>query len=166
MQPLSIADDRFLRQVRWYSLGMAVVLGGLLMLRVHPRFGAGFALAGIWGAANLWALEHLIRLSLRPSGRQPLAIALALLVKLPLLYAVGAALALTGAFPARALVLGVSLPLLVMTLKALGRVVAPRLAGTRATPPGGPPAPPPAQPSARPPLDPSAQPPSGPPAGY
>jgi hypothetical protein len=136
--PLSLADDRFLRQVRWITLGFAVVLGGLLMLRVHPRFGAGFAVAGIWGVANLWALEHLIRLSLRPSGRQPLAIALALLVKLPLLYAAGAALVLTGAFPARALVLGVSLPLLVITLKALGRLVAPRLAGQGPGPGAGP----------------------------
>ena len=126
-RPTSI-DDRFLRQVRWYSLALAVVLGGLLMLRVHVRFGAGFALAGIWSAANLAALEHLIRLSLRPTGRQPLAIALAMLVKLPLLYAAGAALVLSGAFPARALVLGVSLPLLVMLLKALGRLLAPRLA--------------------------------------
>jgi hypothetical protein len=128
MQAVTGVDDRFLRRVRWISLGLALVLGGFLTVRVGVRWGGGFAASALWSTANLWALERLIRLAVRPAGRQLGAILVALLVKIPLLYAVGIFLALRGGFPARSLLAGFSLPLLVIVLKAAGRLVAPRAA--------------------------------------
>ena len=128
MQHPSHLDDFHLRRVYGISLALALVGGAFLVVYQSPRIGAGFASAGAWSVANLWALERLIRLSVRPTGRRPLAIALALLVKLPVLYGLGALLVLEGGFAAMSLLAGFSIPLLVLVLKAVGRVLAPRIA--------------------------------------
>ncbi len=121
-------DEGFLRRVRAISW-VAAVAGGLFGTGyLGWRWGAGFTVAAVWSIWNLLALERLIRLSLRPAGRQTGAIALALVIKLPVLYGLGALIALFGGFPLGSLLIGVAVPLVVMALKAGGQVLAPRVA--------------------------------------
>jgi hypothetical protein len=104
-------------------------LGGLFgAYYLGWRWGTGFAVAGVWSALNLKALEHLIRLSLRPSGRQAGAIAGAMLIKLPLLYGIGGLVVVKGGFPIGSILIGLSVPMMVMALKATGQMLAPRVA--------------------------------------
>ena len=89
--------------------------------------------ASVWSTANLWTLERLVRGALRPGPVDKLALAGALLIKLPLLYAALVAFILLGNSPASAVLAGVSVPLAVIVLKVLGRLLALRL---RASGPG------------------------------
>lgn len=121
-------DAGFLRRVYLMSVLMAV-LGGLLFgQRMGGAWGLGFFLYGMWSTANLWALEQLLRLVVRPDGRQPLPILVAGAVKLPILYGLGAWIALKGDYPATSLMAGFSVPLAVIFLKVLGRMAARRFA--------------------------------------
>ncbi len=121
-------DAEFLRRVRTVSW-IAVALGGVLgSWGLGWRWGAGFALAGVWSVGNLIALDHLVRLSLRPAGRVKGAIALALVIKMPLLYGIGVLIAVFGDFPLGSLLAGLAIPLVVMVLKAGGQLLAPRVA--------------------------------------
>jgi F-type H+-transporting ATPase subunit a len=121
-------DGAFLRRVYIMSAIVAVLGGVLASQRLGGSWGLGFFLYAIWSTANLWALEQLLRLVVRPSGRQPLAILVASTVKLPLLYGLGAWIALSGDFPATALMAGFSVPLAVIVLKTVGRLAARRFA--------------------------------------
>jgi F-type H+-transporting ATPase subunit a len=121
-------DGAFLRRVYFMS-ALVAVLGGLLASqRLSGNWGLGFFLFALWSTANLWALEQLLRLVVRPAGRQPLAILVASMVKLPILYGLGAWIALADRFPVASLMAGFSVPLAVITLKAVGLVAARRLA--------------------------------------
>jgi F-type H+-transporting ATPase subunit a len=121
-------DGVFLRRVYFMS-ALVAVLGGLLASqRLSSAWGLGFFLFALWSTANLWALAQLLRLVVRPAGRQPLAILVASTVKLPILYGVGAWIALSGRFPVTSLMAGFSVPLAVIFLKAVGLLAARRLA--------------------------------------
>lgn len=121
-------DEGFLRRVGVVSFIIAA-LGGLLgSYYIGWRWGAGFAAAGAWSALNLKALEHLVRLAIRPGERDPGAIAAALVIKLPVLYGLGILIAWKGGFPAGSLLFGFGIPLGVLTLKTVGQVLAPRMA--------------------------------------
>jgi hypothetical protein len=121
-------DEGFLRRVAAASLALSLFGGLLGAYYLHWRWGAGFVVAGVWSTLNLRALEFLIRQSLRPSGRQNSAIAVALLIKLPVLYGIGGLIVIKGRFPIGALLLGLAVPTVVMALKAVGQVLAPRMA--------------------------------------
>jgi F-type H+-transporting ATPase subunit a len=124
------SDAGFLRRVYVASIVVTLFVGAVAALYVTPRWGAGFATAGLWSIVNFRALEMLLRLSVRPSGRDPVAIAVAALIKIPVLYGVGAVLAVKGGFPPIALILGFSVPLAVIVLKVGGQILAPRAALT------------------------------------
>jgi hypothetical protein len=95
---------------------------------LSPRWGAGFAIMGVWSVANLRALELLLRLAVTPGERQPIAILVAGIIKLPILYGIGAFVAIKGGFPPVALIAGFSVPLAVMVLKIGGQLLAPKVA--------------------------------------
>lgn len=121
-------DEGFLRRVGVVSL-IITALGALLgIYYLGWRWGAGFAAAGVWSVLNFKALEHLVRLAIRPEGHQKGAIALALVIKLPVLYGLGILMAWKGGFPAGALLAGFAVPLVVLVLKTVGQIVAPRVA--------------------------------------
>ncbi len=121
-------DERFLRRVGVASLLLSG-LGGLFgAYFLGWRWGLGFAAAGVWSVLNLKALEHLIGLSVRPEGRRPWPIVGAILIKLPVLYGIGALIVIKGRLPLGSILCGLAVPTLVMVLKAGGRVLAPRVA--------------------------------------
>ncbi len=121
-------DEGFLNRVGVASL-VFVGLGGLFgAYSLGWRWGAGFAAAGIWSVLNLKALQHLVGLSLRPSGRRPGPIIGAMLIKLPVLYGIGGLIVVKGGLPLGSLLFGLAVPTFVMVLKAGGRILAPRVA--------------------------------------
>lgn len=120
-------DPRFLHRV---NLGSALVsgLGGLIgASAVSPWWGLGFAAFGLWATANIWALSLVLRQVVAPQ-RSALDLLGALALKIPVLYGLGFLLLWKGGFPAVSVVCGISVPLAVILLKAIGRVVAPKVA--------------------------------------
>jgi hypothetical protein len=124
----SLANENFLKRVMLFSLVFAALGGGVFAAIVSPRWGLGFLIAAVWSVLNLKALEQLIRLAVRPTGRDPLAIAVAMLIKVPVLYGIGVLIAIKVDLPAESLIAGFSVPLAVIVLKAAGQVMAPSVA--------------------------------------
>ena len=77
----------------------------------------------IWSIINLFFLTLLIKAIIRPEGPDKMAAAAFLFVKVPLLYAAGYFLLTTSIFQLMYLVIGFSLPMVVILLKVLGRVL-------------------------------------------
>jgi hypothetical protein len=105
------------------------------MSTIGGNWALGFFGCAMWSTANLWTLERLMRSALVPGSKDKIALALGILVKLPVLYALLVVFVLTGNFPAAAVMIGVSVPLGVILLKVIGRVFALRLrAGSTTVP--------------------------------
>ncbi len=82
-----------------------------------------FFSAGVWSIINLLFLSALIGVAVRPDGVDKTAVAVLALVKFPILYASLYCLFRVDVFRAAPLVLGMSMVLIVMTLKAVARVL-------------------------------------------
>ena len=135
--PLSSALDRaFMVRVHKTSLLIAGVVAVIAsMSTIGGNWALGFFGCAMWSTANLWTLERLMRSALVPGSKDKIALALGILVKLPVLYALLVVFVLTGNFPAAAVMIGVSVPLGVILLKVIGRVFALRLrAGSTTVP--------------------------------
>jgi hypothetical protein len=115
----AISGD-FLRRVR----KSAIIFGLVLAAPLATSFGfgavGGWIAGGAWSLFNLAAIAAVMRrvLTLEPRDRREIAIAL--LVKFPLLYAVGFGILASG-LPAMWVLAGFTWPLLVAVLKAAGR---------------------------------------------
>jgi len=79
--------------------------------------------AGVWSMVNLIFLSALVRAALRPDGINKTAVAGLALIKFPLLYAAGYFLVTTRVFRPIPLVIGFSIVLVVMALKAMSRAI-------------------------------------------
>jgi len=79
--------------------------------------------AGIWSMVNLIFLAALVRTALKPDGVDKLAAAGLALIKFPLLYAAGYFLLTVEIFRPVPLLIGFSMVLVVMVLKAAARVM-------------------------------------------
>ena len=112
-------DEGFLRRVYWMSLVLAplVALAGAAYL--GWLWGITFLIAGIWAVANFWALAALLRL--RMEGGRPLAMGGIFFLKVGILYGFMVAYFTLAPIDFGALVGGVSLPLVVIVLKAIGQ---------------------------------------------
>ena len=119
-------DASFLRRVHLGSLALTVLFAAFTALYVSLDFGLGFLCAGLWSTTNLWVLERLMREAIRPGRRDLLTVAGAGVVKLPVLYGLLILMLMRGGFPAASVVIGLSLPLIVIVLKAFGRALAAR----------------------------------------
>jgi hypothetical protein len=116
-------DPGFIRRTV-AATAVAGFLGSLIALvYASPAAGGGVAAGAALGAANFWLLWRLIRLVLGPERGSPRAIAVAFLLKVGLVYGVGAALLIWGRVPAVWLLAGFSLVLLIVALKVAGRVL-------------------------------------------
>jgi hypothetical protein len=117
---MTAIGGEFLRRVR----KSAIVFGLVLAVPLATSFGLGAAggwiAGGVWSLFNLVAIAALIRrvLTLEPRDRREIAILL--LVKFPLLYAIGFGILASG-LPAIWVLAGFTWPLLVAVLKAAGR---------------------------------------------
>ncbi len=109
--PLMLRSRRSVAAGRWDSLG-----------------------ATVWSVANLWTLERLSAARSAPGAQSTFALALGILVKLPMLYALLVLFISEGRLPrGRRDGRCVACPLLVIVLKVAGRMLALRL---RASGPG------------------------------
>ena len=79
--------------------------------------------AGIWSMVNLIFLAALIRTAVRPDGVDKTAAFGLAMIKFPLLYAAGYFLFTVDVFRPVPLIIGLSMVLAVMALKAAGRAV-------------------------------------------
>jgi len=79
--------------------------------------------AGIWSMVNLIFLSALVRTVLRPGSVDKLAAAGLALIKFPLLYAAGYFLLTVDVFRPVPLLIGFSMVLVVMVLKAVARAI-------------------------------------------
>lgn len=117
-------DAAFLRRVHQADLGLTLLFGLLFLFAIGPRWALGFTALGLWSTANLWVLERLLREAIRPEGRDAVAIGVIAILKLPILYGGLVALLFWGDLPPVSVVLGLSVPMVVIFLKALGAVLA------------------------------------------
>lgn len=103
----------------------SVITGALLfaVITTYLGFSAGTAwIAGCaWSLVNLYFISLFVR-TLVANGRRVRMILIAL-VKVPVLYALGYLLIWTGYFPLELLLAGFMWPLMVITLKAMGRLI-------------------------------------------
>ena len=90
-------------------------------------FGFYYALAilsaGIWSMINLMFLSMLVRQAVRPDGIDKMAVAITAIIKFPLLYAAGYFLITADIFEPVPLVIGFSLVIVVIILKAVARAI-------------------------------------------
>jgi hypothetical protein len=127
----SALDEAFLARVHKTSLFMAGLVAVIASLStIGGNWALGFLGCAVWSTANFWTLERLVRGSLKPGRRDNVALAIAILVKLPVLYALLVAFLFLGKFPASAVLIGVAVPLVVIVLKVAGRMLALRLRAT------------------------------------
>ena len=82
-----------------------------------------FFSGGVWGMINLMLIMRLVKAAFRPEGIDTATVILTALVKFPLLYASGYFLLTIEIFDVLFVVYGFSLILVIMTLKALGRLI-------------------------------------------
>jgi len=127
----SALDEAFLSRVHKTSLLIAGLVAAIASLStIGGSWALGFLGSAIWSTANFWTLERLVRGQLRPGKRDNIALAIGLLVKLPVLYALLVLFLFFGKFPAGAVLIGVAVPLAVIILKVAGRMLALRLRAT------------------------------------
>ncbi|MEP0827339.1 MAG: hypothetical protein AB1690_04345 [Candidatus Zixiibacteriota bacterium] len=77
----------------------------------------------VWGMINLYFLSLLVRSSLRPEGADKASALIFLLLKFPLLYLSGYFLMTNDYFDPLLLVIGFTVSLLIIVLKAAGRAL-------------------------------------------
>ena len=111
----------FLQRVRKTS-----IITGLVVFAVIATY-AGFPAGAAWVAGCAWSLVNLVFIGLfvktLTAKESRLRMVLIALVKVPVLYALGFLLISTGYFSLPLLLAGFMWPLLVITLKSLGRLV-------------------------------------------
>jgi hypothetical protein len=83
----------------------------------------GFFSGGVWGMVNLLLITSLVKLTIRPEGADITAALITGLVKFPLLYVSGYFLLKVEQFEPLHLLYGFSTILVVIVLKAIGRVM-------------------------------------------
>ena len=116
-------DAGFLRRVQVTGVVLSLLVSAFTAFYLSPIWGLGFLCASLWSVANLWVLERLLRAALRPSGRDAKVILVAASAKIPILYGLLLWMVIAGAFPAGALLTGMSLPLIVILLKVVGSLL-------------------------------------------
>lgn len=127
-------DARFLRRVHLSSFLLTLLFAGMTAFTLAPKWGLAFLCSGVWSTLNLWVLERLVRGALRPQGRNLIAIAVAAVVKLPVLYGLLVWMLVRGGFDAVPVAIGLSMPLIVVVLKVIGGAMVARTHSTgRAT---------------------------------
>ena len=83
----------------------------------------GFFSGGVWGMVNLLLITSLVKLTIPPEGADVTAALITGLVKFPLLYVSGYFLLKVEQFEPLHLLYGFSLILVIIVLKAMGRVL-------------------------------------------
>lgn len=111
--------------IRSLKLTALLAVLGFMFTSVYlgAGWGLGFLLGAAWGIGNLYLIKTLIELAVRLDGRDWTSVGVLVLVKFPLLYGLGYLVLSRPWYPFWAPVIGFSLPLAVIVLKAMGRVL-------------------------------------------
>jgi len=102
-------------------LALVILIFGSFYYGFRPTISVFTGL--IWGMVNLYFLSLLIRATLRPDNVDKITALFLLFVKIPLLYLTGYFMMTSSFFNPILLLIGFSLLLLVIVLKAAGRAV-------------------------------------------
>ncbi len=117
------ADLRYVRRIALTSAWLGALAALLLWVAAGSRWALGFAGGAALGVANLLLLSALIRAIVVLGRRDRRRIAWLLAIKVPLVYGGLAALLLSRFAPPASVVIGFSLFLAVIVLKAIGRLI-------------------------------------------
>jgi len=115
-------EHDFFRRVRRTSVITGLVIAWWVAVRWDLDAGVGWLLGCLWSLVNLYVIALVMRVTMSRE-RNRVRLLLVLAVKLPVLYGIGFFLLAIGRFPVIALLAGFTWPLLVITLKLLGRAV-------------------------------------------
>lgn len=99
------------------SIGLAILMAWYAGV---PR-GVDFGVAALWGSLNFRFLQRIVLEGTRPEGSRMSRLLVAFALKFPLLYGAGAAWALLRKPDAVVTLAGLSLILVVILLKSIGR---------------------------------------------
>lgn len=114
-------DHAFLRRARKTSIVTGFVCAILISFYWGLEHGGGWAFGLAWSLFNLHFTSSVVTKSLTVEKRDAPRILVALLIKFPVLYAVGYLLLRSGFFTVIGLVAGFTWPFFVMLMKGLGR---------------------------------------------
>ena len=116
-------DLDFLRRVRTTSIITALVLFPFAAVYLGVSWGAGWLLGCAWSLINLAAIGFFVRELTTPDKRRRTHLIVIFMVKLPVLYGLGFVLLYIGWLPVTSLLAGFIWPLVVITLKMVGRML-------------------------------------------
>ncbi len=112
-----------LRRVRKTSLVVGFILFWVVAVYWEVAAGVGWLLGLSWSLVNLYLIGLIVQAMLSRGPIRRLRIALIMVVKVPVLYAIGFVLFSIGWFPVASLLVGFIWPFVVIVLKVLGRAV-------------------------------------------
>ncbi len=115
-------DLQFVDRVIKSTLILAAILFPFFALYISMNFALAVFLGASWGCLNLLALRIIVVSLLTPHKKNYILGLIILFVKLPVLYGIGYLLISWNYLPIGGLVWGFSGILIVMVLKALGRM--------------------------------------------
>ncbi|MBD3382496.1 MAG: hypothetical protein GF404_09900 [candidate division Zixibacteria bacterium] len=86
-------------------------------------YSLGIFAGTLWGCLNLWFIRQVVVQYITPQKRDTKKLALAAVIKFPVLYFLGFLMLYLGWFPVSSFVIGFSLIFFVVLMKALGKLV-------------------------------------------
>jgi len=113
----------FLDRVRKTSIAAGLVVSFVVWIYKGPWPALALITGCAWSLVNLHVLRLLVLQVTNDPGKHKLRIAAVLAVKVPVLYAIGYVLLTTGRLPTVGLLAGFTWPLVVVVLKAAGRLL-------------------------------------------
>ncbi len=106
------------------TTGIVVLFLSVIGLYYFPPYDIlAFLTAGVWSIINMLFLSALVRTVLRPDNIDKMSAMVLMMVKFPLLYATAYFIFTTELFRPIPIVVGISMILIVMVLKAFSRVM-------------------------------------------
>lgn len=103
------------------ALSLLVLIFGTSYYGFYPSLSVFTGM--IWGMVNLYFLSLLVRSTLKPDGVEMKTALVLLLIKFPLLYITGYLMVTSDFFKPILLLVGFTMVLVVMVLKAVGRTI-------------------------------------------
>ena len=116
-------DIRFLYRSLKASLIVAILVTGFSLIYGYRSFASGFFIAALWNIVNLWFIVLLVRLLFVEDRINKIRVGLLILLKFPVLYTAGYIALRYGNLPIYAVICGLPLVFLIITLKAAGNVI-------------------------------------------
>ena len=115
-------DADLLRRVRKTSLIVGLVMAIPVAFYIGWLPGTAFVAGMVWSLANLMAIHSIVSRVLTNEPRDKRAIVLAMGIKFPVLYAVGAAMLVLLKLPVMWWMAGFGWPFFVAVMKSVGRI--------------------------------------------